>query len=218
MNEATTEALHFIGIGGVGMSGIAHVAHDQECASAARISRRAATPSSLKRTACRCSSARRRKTFPQAIRRSWCRPPSSTTTPSSPRLAAGSDHLPSCRDARASRARSRHARRRGHARKDHDFLDARVHARRDGGGSDVSHRRHRELTARTRIRGPAPITWSRRTNPINRSRTCRPRPSSSRTSRPIISTITRTSTRSTTSSRSSFARFPRRQSRRGVRR
>lgn len=29
MNEATTEALHFIGIGGVGMSGIAHVAHDQ---------------------------------------------------------------------------------------------------------------------------------------------------------------------------------------------
>ena len=101
MNEATTEALHFIGIGGVGMSGIAHVAHDQECASAARISRRAATPSSLKRTACRCSSARRRKTFPQAIRRSWCRPPSSTTTPSSPRLAAGSDHLPSCRDARA---------------------------------------------------------------------------------------------------------------------
>ena len=29
MNEARTEALHFIGIGGVGMSGIAHVAHDQ---------------------------------------------------------------------------------------------------------------------------------------------------------------------------------------------
>lgn len=29
MNEAVTEALHFIGVGGVGMSGIARVAHDQ---------------------------------------------------------------------------------------------------------------------------------------------------------------------------------------------
>ena len=66
MSEERIKQVHFIGVGGVGMSGIARVAHDQGMQrDRAPISRKAVTPSSCARPASPCSSATKAENIPE---------------------------------------------------------------------------------------------------------------------------------------------------------
>ena len=195
MRHTEQESVHFIGVGGVGMSGIARVAHDQGMRrDRARTSRRAATPSSCSDAGVTVFIGQDGREHPRRRRPTVV--VSTAILENNPELIeARRRNLPIVHRAqmlaRLGRDLDTLAVAGTHG-KTHDVFHARQHAGRHGLRSHLPHRRHRAgLRHQRPFRAAAAPTWWRPTSPTSPSPTSPRRRPSSRTSRRITWTTTR---------------------------